>query len=70
MVHRDASILEASRLMRECRATQVVVVAEAGGKPRALGVVTANDIVTRVVAVGLDPAVLTAGDIASFAELH
>jgi CBS domain-containing protein len=66
MVHRDASIVEASRLMRECRTTQVVVVAEADGQPRALGVVTAGDIVTRVLAVGLDPAVLTAGDIASF----
>jgi len=31
-----------------------------------LGIVTASDIVTRVIAAELDPAVLTAGDIAWF----
>ena len=67
-VHSEASIIEASRLMRQYRATRLLVMAEADGAARALGVVTADDIVTRVVAVALDPAVLTAGDIASFSR--
>jgi CBS domain-containing protein len=65
-VHCEASLLEASRRMRQCHASELVVLAETDGKPRALGVVTASDIVTRVVALGLDPGVLTAGDIAGF----
>ena len=63
-VHPDASIADASRRMRECGATELLVVGESQGEPRPLGVVTAQDIVTRVLALGLDPAVLTAGDIA------
>ena len=66
MVHCEASVLEASRRMRQCRATELIVVAEDDGKPRPLGVVTASDIVMRVIAVGLDPRVVTAGDIATF----
>ncbi len=65
-VHCEASVLEASRRMRQCHASELIVVTVAEGKPRALGVVTARDIVTRVVALGLDPGVLTAGDIAAF----
>ena len=68
LVHREASIVEASRVMRQCGTTELVVVTEADGEPQPIGVVTARDIVTRVLALGLDPAVLTAGDIASFAE--
>ena len=67
MVHCEASLLEVSRLMRECGTAELVVVTETGGKPCTLGIVTANDIVTRVVALDLDPSVLTAGDIARFA---
>jgi predicted transcriptional regulator len=65
-VHREASVLEASRRMRQCHANVLIVVTETDGKPQTVGVVTAGDIVTRVVALGLDPAVLTAGDIAAF----
>jgi predicted transcriptional regulator len=67
-VHRDSSLLDASRRMRECRAAKLVVVAEAHGKAIHLGTLTAEDIVKRVLAVGLDPAVLTAGDIADLGE--
>ena len=52
-------MLEASRVMRECDAAEVLVASDGGP----LGVLTARDIVVRVLAVGLDPAVLTAGDI-------
>ncbi|MFN2644791.1 MAG: hypothetical protein ABR570_07360 [Burkholderiales bacterium] len=50
--------------MRECHATELLVVAHADGKALPLGTVTADDIVTRVLALELDPAVLTAGDVA------
>jgi hypothetical protein len=65
-VHCEASVLETSRRMRQCQASELIVITETDGMPRPLGVVTANDIVTRVVALGLDPGVLTAGDIAAF----
>jgi len=67
-VHRDASLVEACRLMRECHTSELMVVAVADGKPQSLGMVSARDIATRVVALELDPAVLTAGDIVSVHE--
>ena len=45
--------------MRQFGAEEVLVASDNGP----LGVVTARDIVVRVLAVGLDPAVLTVGDI-------
>ena len=63
MVLSEASIVEASRLMRQSGETALAVLSEAEGQPCVIGVVTAGDIVTRVLAVGLDPSVLTVGDI-------
>lgn len=63
-VDRNASVFEASQLMRKSGATELLVTRETNGKLLALGVVTAGDFVTRVIAAGLDPAVLTTGDIA------
>lgn len=65
IVPSEASIVEASRLMRERGATELLVLGQVEGQPRTVGVVTEHDIVTRVVALGLDPAVLTVGDIAT-----
>ena len=62
-IDRDASVLEASKLMRKTGSTELLVTDEAHGRFLAIGVVTANDIVTRVIAAGLAPAVLTVGDI-------
>jgi CBS domain-containing protein len=62
-VDKELSVLAASKLMRESGATELLVTAVTGGVFKAIGIVTANDIVTRVVATGLDPAVLTTGDI-------
>lgn len=62
-VDRELSILEASRLMRNCGAEELLVTDQAQGELVPIGIVTARDIVTRIVAAGLDPAVLTAGDI-------
>jgi len=62
-VHRDASLVEACRLMRDCHTTELTVVAEADGRVLPVGKVSANDIATRVVALELDPTVFTAGDL-------
>jgi CBS domain-containing protein len=63
-VDREASVLHASKLMRKSGATELLVTVEADGILRPLGILTAEDIVTRVIATELDPAVLTTGDIA------
>jgi CBS domain-containing protein len=63
-IDREASVLEASKLMRTSGTTELLVVDKAKGVTFAFGIVTATDIVTRVIAAELDPAVLTAGDIA------
>jgi len=65
-VDRETSVLEASKLMRNSGATELLVTGETNGMRLPLGIVTASDIVTRVIAAELDPAVLTAGDIAWF----
>ena len=65
-VDRDASVLEASKLMRKSGTTELLVTAEADGRLLPLGILSASDIVTRVIAAGLDPAVLTTGDIGWF----
>jgi CBS domain-containing protein len=61
---REASVLEVSKLMRKAGTTELLVTGEANGMLLPVGIVTANDIVTRVIAAELDPTVLTAGDIA------
>jgi CBS domain-containing protein len=63
-VDRELSIAEVSRVMSRCGAEELLVTDLAEGALVAVGVVSARDIVTRVVAAGLDPEVLTAGDIA------
>jgi CBS domain-containing protein len=63
-VDREVSVLDASRLMRKAGTAELLVTGQADGMLRPLGIVTARDIVTRVIAAELDPAVLTAGDIA------
>jgi hypothetical protein len=63
-VDRETSVMEASKLMRKSGTNGLLVTSEATGMNLPLGIVTAMDIVTRVVAAELDPAVLTMGDIA------
>jgi CBS domain-containing protein len=62
-VDRELSIVEASRVMRTSGAAELLVTHRAEGTLLPVGLVTARDIVTRVVAAELDPSVLTAGDI-------
>jgi len=63
-VHRDTTLVEACRVMRACGTAELTVVSEAGGQAQTLGKVSARDIAMRVVALDLDPALFTAGDIA------
>jgi len=63
-VDREASVLEACKLMRKSGTTELLVTEEAQGILLPLGILNANDIVTHVIAAELDPAVLTTGDIA------
>ena len=67
-VDRETSVLEASKVMRKSRSSELLVVDKSHGLPFVFGILTANDIVMRVIATELDPAVLTAGDIAWSAD--
>lgn len=63
-VEPETSALLVSRLMRKHHIGAVVVV-EAGGKDRPVGIVTDRDLVLELMSEGLDPEVFTAGDIMS-----
>jgi CBS domain-containing protein len=62
-IDREASVANASRLMREQHVGELVVTEALHGKQIPAGIVSARDIVTRVVALDLDAAVVTVGDI-------
>jgi CBS domain-containing protein len=62
---RDATILEAARLMRHHHTGDLVVVDEPGGECVPLGIVTDRDIVVEALANGRDPATTTVADIMS-----
>jgi CBS domain-containing protein len=62
-VNRDTTILAVSKLMRLYRVDELVVTEQPEGKLVPAGVLSARDIVTRVIAPELDAAVLTAGDL-------
>ena len=58
----DTPLAEVAKLMREAHVGSIVIVeGEYGGKP--VGIVTDRDIVIEVVAPGLDPRTVTAGEI-------
>jgi CBS domain-containing protein len=59
----EATIAAASRMMRDKRVDELVVTEKLHGKAIPAGIVSARDILTRVVAAGLDPKVMTVGDI-------
>ena len=62
---RDASILEAARLMRQHHTGDLIVVGDPGGDRVPLGIVTDRDIVVEVLANELDPAKTTVAQIMS-----
>lgn len=63
-VEPETSALLVSRLMRKHHVGAIVVV-EAGGTNRPVGIVTDRDLVLELMSEGLDPEVFTAGDIMS-----
>lgn len=62
---RGMALDEAARLMRENHVGCLVVVDEAAGQRLVVGLLTDRDIVTAVVAAGLDPATLNVGEVMS-----
>ena len=63
-IDRTATVIVASKLMRSLHVDELVVVDREHGAPIPLGVLSAQHIVTRILATELDPGVVTAGDIA------
>lgn len=59
---RDTSAYELAQLMRDRHVGDVIVVEPAGDGARPIGIVTDRDLVVRVMAAGVDPGLLRAGD--------
>ncbi|MBI3778643.1 MAG: CBS domain-containing protein [Gammaproteobacteria bacterium] len=64
-IHKEASIPDAARLMREYHVGDLVVVQEKTGKRVPVGIVTDRDIVLEVIAEGVSMDDVTVGDIMS-----
>jgi len=62
-VERRTPVQETARLMRSHHVGNVIVVDRSNKGLKPVGIVTDRDIVVQVIAAGLDPAGLTAGDI-------
>jgi CBS domain-containing protein len=62
-VERSTPLQEAARLMRSQHVGALIVVDQGGYGLSPVGIVTDRDIVVQVIAAGLDPASLTAGDV-------
>lgn len=60
---RDTDLVAAARLMREAHVGALVVVDEMPGKRMVAGLLTDRDIVTAVIAPGLDPRTLNVEDV-------
>lgn len=60
---RDTDLVAAARLMREAHVGALVVVDEMPGKRMVAGLITDRDIVTAVIAPGLDPRTLNVEDV-------
>jgi CBS domain-containing protein len=61
---RDSTVAQAAKLMRQHHVGSLVVVEELNGAKRVpVGIVTDRDVVIEVMATGLDPNVITVGDI-------
>ncbi len=60
---RNTTIHDAARVMRQFHVGDLVVVDDADGRTRPVGIITDRDVVLSVVATGLDPTVFTVGDL-------
>lgn len=63
VIQRDATIVEAAKLMRQFHVGALIVVEKRDGRQIPVGIVTDRDLVVEVVATELDAAVITVGDI-------
>lgn len=63
VANRNTTIHDAARVMRQFHVGDLVVVDDAGGRRRPVGIITDRDVVLSVVATGLDPEVFTLGDL-------
>lgn len=63
VMQRDESALEAAKLMRQHHVGDVLVVEERNGRKEPVGIITDRDLVVEIMAPGLDPEAITAGDI-------
>ncbi|MDN5752838.1 MAG: CBS domain-containing protein [Nitrosospira sp.] len=63
ILQRDATILDAAKLMRQHHVGDVLVVEERGDVRVPVGIVTDRDLVVEIMATGLDQTVITVGDI-------
>ena len=63
IVHRDETVQEAAKLMRQHHVGDVVVVDDRNGVRVPVGIVTDRDVVVEIVATELDQATMTVGDI-------
>ncbi len=63
ILQREATILDAAKLMRQHHVGDVLVVEERGGARVPVGIVTDRDLVVEIMATELDQAVITVGDI-------
>lgn len=59
----DATIVEATRLMRQHHAGAVVMVDDRGGARKPLGVLTDRDVAMEVVALGVSPETLKVSEV-------
>ncbi len=62
-VEAEDCALEAARLMRRHHVGDVVVIEKQNSIRKPVGIVTDRDLVVEIMATGLDPAVITTGDI-------
>ncbi len=62
VLDKEQSVLEAARLMREHHVGDVIVTTT-NGQRRPVGIVTDRDVAVSVVALGLDPNIITVGDV-------
>ncbi|MFN5745645.1 MAG: CBS domain-containing protein [Methylococcaceae bacterium] len=63
IIRHTESVLTAARLMREHHVGSVVVVTQTASGAKPVGILTDRDLTIEIMATGLDPALVTAGDV-------
>ena len=66
---RETTVAQAAKLMRQHHVGDVVVIDRPDAERMPIGIVTDRDIVVEVVALGVDPNMVTLGDLMSWGEL-